>query len=72
MRKQKNNTIEEVTAIIRGDQPKRQKKMRGAMAGLMNEGGVTSVSIRRNNGDFSQIVAIQDYPRGAMQRGAFR
>ena len=71
MRKQKTDkTIEEVTAIIRGSQPKRRKKMRGAMAGLVNEGGVSSIAMRKN-GNFTQIIAIQNYPRGAMPRLAF-
>jgi len=67
MRKQKNNTIEEVTAIIRGDQPKRNKKLRGAIAGLTNEGGITSVSMRRRNGDFGQKITLDwDVMKGAM------
>jgi hypothetical protein len=67
MRKQKNNTIEEVTAIIRGDQPKHEKKIRGAMAGLLNQGGVNAVCALRRSGQFCKLIPTVDLPFSSMR-----
>ena len=49
-----NKTIDEVSSILQGKQP--QKRMRGAMAGLMNQGGVGSLGTMRRNGEFPAMI----------------
>jgi hypothetical protein len=67
MRKQKNNTIEEVTAIIRGSKPKQNRKIRGAMAGLLNQGGVNAVCALRRSGQFCKLIPTVDLPFSSMR-----
>jgi|TARA_R110000824_G_scaffold38349_1_gene117244 hypothetical protein len=71
MRKlKKDNTIEEVAAIIRGDQSTRKKRLHGAMAGLMNEGGVTTTHADYRPGSFNRVCRL--VPICNAQRGLMR
>ena len=49
-----NKTIDEVSSILQSKQP--QKRMRGAMAGLMNQGGVGTLGTMRRNGEFQPMI----------------
>jgi hypothetical protein len=43
MKMKESKTIEAVAAIIRGDQPKRKKKLRGSAIGFRNRGMIWSL-----------------------------
>ena len=68
MRKHKTtDTIDEVSAILRGSKPKQNRKIRGAMAGLLNQGGVNAVCALRRSGQFCKLIPTVDLPFSSMR-----
>jgi len=67
MRKQKTtDTIDEVSAILRGSKPKQNRKIRGAMAGLLNQGGINAVGSLRRGGQFCKLIPAVNIPFSMM------